>query len=308
MPLFSSYRRSRQPEDSLQLSLPPTQASSSSSLTTYVQDPMPPAEIQIPTSAEVTMTWNTDALNEGQQITISMGQGQEEQLVLENTVDEPPSPIEPPPDYDVARIPTYPVVYTFSSLGPSSSAMILVPTQDSPDTRPIYHISVGHDPFFPMSFITSVVRGGHAEGDYVGGFKTIQAYRMIGTNRWLPTPASETVTIRGFEYPMPGLFVKNNKNGLKHFQWGNKLKEQYRLTWACPAFPGARVYTCYKQGHETQPLAKFTPTNELLRRNTPFPEAKLEIMPIGHGLFDDILISVLLLERMRRVTYNSMGS
>jgi hypothetical protein len=75
--------------------------------------------------------------------------------------------------YNVARIPNYPVTYTFSSLGPTTGAMILVPPPDSPDTRPLYHISVSHDPFLPHCRITSVLQGGSVNGSYVGGFTCV---------------------------------------------------------------------------------------------------------------------------------------
>lgn len=217
MPLFSSYRRSRQPEQSGQPSSQPVQASSTSSI--YIQQPEPilPVENEISTSAEVTMTWNTDALHEGQHLTIR-GQGREDAVVVSLLVKFCRALMtrnfwismrmlwrsHPRPSnhhlsknkswnlyhlcldlslcsfsYDVARIPSYPVVYTFSSLGATSSAMILVPTQDSPDSRPVYHISIGNDPFLPMCFITSVVRGGYAEGEYVGGFKCVLTFIRI---------------------------------------------------------------------------------------------------------------------------------
>ncbi|PPQ94455.1 hypothetical protein CVT25_002546 [Psilocybe cyanescens] len=271
MPFFTGYRRSREPEGS---GHPSSQVAGASSSSSPAARPAPllPEQNEMPGStSEVTMTWNFDALNEGQQVILSNGPGQENAVILGDTVNEPPSPIEPPPNYDVARIPSYPLTYTFSSLGGSSSAMILIPTLDSPDTRPVYHISVGHDPFLPFCFITTVVRGGSGQGEYVGGFKTLHTYP---SHMESPTPGSESVTIRGFEYSMPTIFTKGKRKGV-----------------------------CYKRDDDTKPLARFTPTEELMQKNKPFPEAKLEIMPIGHARFDDILISVLILERNRRVSY-----
>ncbi|KAF8878865.1 hypothetical protein BD779DRAFT_1174828 [Infundibulicybe gibba] len=67
-------------------------------------------------------------------------------------------PLEDPPEYTAARVPTVPVSYAFVPV--SLNAMILIPPPDAPDTRPVYHISTGHNCFIPSSYITTIRRGG----------------------------------------------------------------------------------------------------------------------------------------------------
>jgi len=75
---------------------------------------------------------------------------------------EPPPPerqfpLWNPPGYNASRDPTVPVTYSFSRV--SSSAMILIPPEDFPDSRPRYHISVSLNCFIPLSCITTIHRG-----------------------------------------------------------------------------------------------------------------------------------------------------
>ena len=71
--------------------------------------------------------------------------------------------------YASARIPTGPIRYAFSQL--AFNSMILVPPESSPDTRPLYHISVNQNCFNPLSYITTIHRGGNADGEHVGDFE-----------------------------------------------------------------------------------------------------------------------------------------
>jgi hypothetical protein len=72
--------------------------------------------------------------------------------------------------YSASRLnPATAVKYQFSQL--SFNSMLLVPPPSSPDTRPLYHISVHLNCFMPFSFITSVRRGGNQDGEFVGEFE-----------------------------------------------------------------------------------------------------------------------------------------
>lgn len=72
--------------------------------------------------------------------------------------------------YVEARVPTYPVDYTFTPVDGDEGSMIVVPPLDAPDTRPVYHIRVTHDLFDPSFFVTTVRRGGTNNGHVVGDF------------------------------------------------------------------------------------------------------------------------------------------
>jgi hypothetical protein len=52
--------------------------------------------------------------------------------------------------------------------------MVLLPPPESPDTRPLYHISVQMNCFMPFSFITSIRRGGTERGEFVGEFECVR--------------------------------------------------------------------------------------------------------------------------------------
>jgi hypothetical protein len=71
--------------------------------------------------------------------------------------------------YEVARVPVTHVKYQFSYVGPNR--MVLLPPATSPDTRPVYHISVSMNCFVPYSYITEIRRGGGPDGEIVGDFE-----------------------------------------------------------------------------------------------------------------------------------------
>lgn len=82
MPFFTGYRRSREPEGS---GHPSSQVAGASSSSSPAARPAPllPEQNEMPGStSEVTMTWNFDALNEGQQVILSNGPGQENAVIV----------------------------------------------------------------------------------------------------------------------------------------------------------------------------------------------------------------------------------
>ncbi|KAF8199081.1 hypothetical protein BJ912DRAFT_922262 [Pholiota molesta] len=193
-------------------------------------------------------------------------------------------PADAPPSYNVARIPNYPVTYTFSSLGPTTGAMILVPPPDSPDTRPLYHISVSHDPFLPHCRITSVLQGGSVNGSYVGGFTSISGIEDLKKDAETHT----TLKRKGLAYQTFEWYSFNSKRALK---WTTST-----------SWPKAGPSTCVLLSDPKKAkVAEFTPFAELRRRGQPVLENTLTVMPVGHSHLDDILISALLLERRRRM-------
>lgn len=59
--------------------------------------------------------------------------------------------------------------YTFSPNGFSST--LVLPPSEAADSRPLYYISAALDVFIPTAGMTTVCRGGHPDGDYVGDFE-----------------------------------------------------------------------------------------------------------------------------------------
>jgi hypothetical protein len=69
------------------------------------------------------------------------------------------------------RAPTTLMEYTFSPNGASS--LLVLPPSEAPDSRPLYHVSSTLDPFIPTASVTTVCRGGHPDGEFVGDFECV---------------------------------------------------------------------------------------------------------------------------------------
>ncbi|PBK80499.1 hypothetical protein ARMGADRAFT_1171883 [Armillaria gallica] len=198
----------------------------------------------------------------------------------ENTV---PS-IEPPLYNAVSRL-TEPVTYSFRPH--SLNTMVLVP----PDLRPRYHISTGSNCFIPSSYITTIRRGGTEHDELVADFE-------MGASK-LP----ESVYIRGGEY-----HIKDTIKICKSAHLGRNISWKDRQAfynnhqeWTLGSqniewdlSENTKVCTSSSRTSRAPKViyAKFTP-----RRGRSL--AQLEVTPEGQELFDDILISALILERRR---------
>ncbi|KXN91272.1 hypothetical protein AN958_01407 [Leucoagaricus sp. SymC.cos] len=197
---------------------------------------------------------------------------------------------EAPPGYDVARLPVNTIRYNFSNIGPS--CMLLLPSSESPDTRPVYHISVSMNCFAPCSSITTVTRGGTADGDLVGDFEMGD-----GVNTSVKKP---TVSFRGKEYPMETLVSRSKMK----WTWFHPIEEmafgKSFFTWDCTYwrdnFP---VFYCKLNGSPFTPLAAFTPQTDPPRQGRPRTTQTLEVTPEGHRYFDEIILSLLIVEAER---------
>ncbi|KAL1739727.1 hypothetical protein HDZ31DRAFT_68647 [Schizophyllum fasciatum] len=193
------------------------------------------------------------------------------------------APLEDPPAYVDARRPTEPITYVFTPSG--ANAMLLLPPADSADTRPLYHISVAMNVFVPTSFITTIRRGGTEEGPIVGDFE------MGISNK------ASTVFIRNQECTVhEALHPKTFKSDI--LSWGLAEKEFH---WDITG--DARFYTCFKTEKGVTgrvALARFLPNRTLRLPDVRHRTQLLEVTPAGQEFMDDILLSVLIIERRRR--------
>ncbi|KAK0488646.1 hypothetical protein IW261DRAFT_1557089 [Armillaria novae-zelandiae] len=190
----------------------------------------------------------------------------------------PPLPADPipfgaPPAYNTARLPTIPVIYSFSRL--SFNSLILVPPPESPDSRPLYHISVYNDVFNTMSHTTIIRRGATEDGPRSG----------ISSK-----PA--TVYMGGLETPLSTRLSKRGRSSAGRWFWTGP---KHRLAWNCETTP--RI--CHSLTNQNIVYAKFNLSNKLRRANTPPELYTLQIMPEGQPYFDDVLMSALLIEQQR---------
>ncbi|KAF5362405.1 hypothetical protein D9756_002663 [Leucocoprinus leucothites] len=195
---------------------------------------------------------------------------------------------ESPPDYVEALIPTCPVDYTFNTVEGDSHSMVVVPPLDVVDTRPRYHITVVHDLFDPTFFVTSIRKGGNS-GHLVGDFRTKADCSAL----------EETVYFKRSEDHIFKKIVAGTKKD--EFQWklqhkdGGLLLWRWEKWWTCRYVP---TQTTSKNKHYDT-IAQFYPaamrTSSSSRRIT-----KMTMEPAGQKYFDEILLSILILERKRK--------
>jgi len=188
---------------------------------------------------------------------------------------------ENPPAYVAARQPTKPVRYTFSPL--TFNSMALVPPEDCQDPRPPYHISVAMNCFLPSSFVTTISRGATEHGELVGDFE------MGGTQEG-------KVFIHDREVPIKDLLGLLGKRQSGYWTWNRN--RQLELSWDFGEFGQVdNPAICRSMDREPRLLAKFYPAPKRTRRRESVPE--LEVFPDGFAHFDDLLMSLLIIERKR---------
>ncbi|KAJ8523303.1 hypothetical protein ONZ45_g192 [Pleurotus djamor] len=194
------------------------------------------------------------------------------------------APLDPSTSYVEARAPTTPVTYTFSPLG--GSVMLLIPPAQAQDTRPLYHISNEMNCFNPLSHITTLRRGANENGDLVGEFE-------MGISEF---PA--TLSIRGKHYYMRDALRKMGSSTNRIWAWQFMQRKMY---W----FTQKEVKVCYEtlRGEGTV-FARFTPSKRPRTPQHPVTMAQLEITPDGWPRLDDILMSILIVERWRQTPQN----
>ncbi|KAF5362486.1 hypothetical protein D9756_002712 [Leucocoprinus leucothites] len=207
-------------------------------------------------------------------------------------------PNEPPPVYHVAKFPVTTVKYQFSNLGPNS--MTLLPPRDSPDPRPVYHISVSMNCFVPFSYITTVRRGGQEDGQFVGDFE-------MGAGNVSASMKPPTICLRGREISMK-LSINVEPTGKAKNRWAwipprpnPTLQDLPVFCWNFSKKHGP--FKCESRDGNQTLLATFIPPVRSQQRDGPAELPALEVTPAGHRLFDDILFSLLIIERQRNLCF-----
>ncbi|KAF8653681.1 hypothetical protein AX16_003832 [Volvariella volvacea WC 439] len=213
---------------------------------------------------------------------------------------DPPGP---PPTNDMKR-PIEPELlqedmkYTFSDAG--YGAMTVSLHNPSPRQReiglgnPIYHISVRPNCFAPLSCKTILRRGGTADGELIGEFE-------MGISSETPR-----LVYKGREGSIIEVLSRSDRPKKK----SPKAKGVWKWTLV-PSSPEAQiqwdysvhpVYTCsFKPRSGVQATVKpklATFYAETMQSGRLVP-AELEITPLGQEYFDEIIMSLLILERKR---------
>ncbi|KAJ4485168.1 hypothetical protein C8R41DRAFT_442217 [Lentinula lateritia] len=190
-----------------------------------------------------------------------------------------------PPGYAATTKPTESITYIFEPR-PAENAMLLRPAETGGrEARHPYYISVTLNCFTPSSHITSI-RKYERQGELVGDFE-IAAKESKNVS---------TVYFRGYENPIEEVLVPR----LFRNQWTWKPTEtHFVLYWDDSA--GGNSIACFKSKDKTNTnlLAKFIPRSHMRKPGREIEYTKFEVTPAGHEVFDDILISALIIERLR---------
>jgi len=202
----------------------------------------------------------------------------------------PESP-DSPPGYLETRRPNTHITYTFFPQTIPANSMIMKPPSYVKNPHPSYYISVNMNCFTPSSYITAIRRDGW-ECEVVGDFEMgISALRK-----------PNTVCFRGYERPLNEMLQSSSKifRGASYL-WNRHSKESpLELYWE---EAGTSTLLCFfgTEKRTTNLVAKFMPAGFLARRQERNKSdlTRLLVFPQGHDFLDDIVISVLIIERMR---------
>lgn len=193
-----------------------------------------------------------------------------------------------PPRYLQAHRPTSNVTYSFVPNTDVPNSMTLVPPSYVEGSHAPYWICVNMNCFTPSSYITTIKRG-TPDGEVVGDFE-------LG----IAAMKKPSVCIRGNEHPLSDVIESNHK--LFRNSWVYKVQEPERsvcLYWDENSGNGS--ISCFSSKDKTTAnlLAKFLPPFHPRKQGRQQEDTRLEVTPHGHDLLDDILMSALIIERIR---------
>ncbi|KAJ7105745.1 hypothetical protein C8R43DRAFT_1046167 [Mycena crocata] len=191
-----------------------------------------------------------------------------------------------PPAYDHARLPLHAVNYTFSPQGFNTT--LLLPPSDLPETRPQYHISVVINVMNPFSFITTIHRGASESGPYVAQFEM-----GISTN-------PSTVCMEDCQKKIKDAIRSEHRSRWvwhfrddpsQHIRWelNNLSTGLFNCFFASDSYPASTQLK----------IAQFKGVPLEQKGTARTAPSMLRIYPAGQALFDDILVSAMILERRR---------
>ncbi|KXN91273.1 hypothetical protein AN958_01408 [Leucoagaricus sp. SymC.cos] len=194
-----------------------------------------------------------------------------------------------PPGYEtIVLVPNKTVKYQFSNLGPN--CMLLSPTSEYPNMGPMYHIAVSMNCFVPYSYITTMTRGCTADGEVVGDFEQGE---LVDTSVRKPI-----VNFRGRGYPMDKLMSRSKMK----WTWLHPLEEMALgksfFTWDCTHWRDTTPVFSLR-GSPFTLLASFTPQTPFRQCGQPNQPSTLEVTPEGHKYFDELILSLLIVEAER---------
>ncbi|KAJ7074362.1 hypothetical protein C8F01DRAFT_1100278 [Mycena amicta] len=179
-----------------------------------------------------------------------------------------------PPAYEIAQVPTEVVTYVFSPEG--FNTLLLLPPSTWPDSRPQYHIAVALNVWNPFSYITTVRKGATDSAPVVGEFE-MGISTLPGTVSMGGITKFISETLQGREWSK--FIWRFNPDHHQHLRW----------EWAT-SDPG--LFHCFLGNVK---VAQYQGPTMKRRPKT----SALTVYPAGQKYFDDIVLSILICERMR---------
>ncbi|KJA27920.1 hypothetical protein HYPSUDRAFT_62318 [Hypholoma sublateritium FD-334 SS-4] len=189
------------------------------------------------------------------------------------------------PDYVTALgRPTLPTTYKFVP-SDSPSAMIVTQYSDESEAGAKFHISVGMNCFMPLNHVTTIRRGSSPTGELVAEFEM-----GISEDPAMIIVGSEEITVSS---------VLSKLQGSRHsamWLWSG-CPSTSGLLWDTRKMP----FLCISMrkiggGVDSSTVATFTPAR---RGNPPAAVPELTVTPLGQDYFDEIILSLLIIERKR---------
>ncbi|CAA7270677.1 unnamed protein product [Cyclocybe aegerita] len=183
----------------------------------------------------------------------------------------------------------YPVIrYHFTPTSPVSNSLTLVPPSDMPDMVPRFHIVVTPNVFNPLSHITTVYRGETPFGQWVGSFE------MGISIVW------SRVRMHKKDAPVPSVLTKRGSRTNAVWTWkplSPLINNGLPWEWDCRHSSAV----CRSSNGDKTLLATFIPARviQVNERGEETPLPALQVTLAGQKFFEDILISLLVIERKK---------
>ncbi|CAA7270680.1 unnamed protein product [Cyclocybe aegerita] len=186
------------------------------------------------------------------------------------------------------------ITYTFTPTSPIGNSLTLLPPEGAREGLPRFHIVVTPNVFNPFQQITSIYRGETQFGEWVASFE-------MGISSLLAR-----VRIHRRDRVLNNVL---EKDGIRHkavWTWTSPSKNVDPFIWDCKDSKLASV--CKSANDKKKILATYTPARSMLafaatvtidRRGEEVELSKLEVTPEGHRIFEDILVSLLIIQRKR---------
>ncbi|KAF8743692.1 hypothetical protein AX14_001222 [Amanita brunnescens Koide BX004] len=194
-----------------------------------------------------------------------------------------------PPRYLQAQRPSTNITYTFIPSKDVPNSMTLTPPSYVEGPHAPYWICVNMNCFTPSSHITTIRRS-TSDGEIVGDFE-------LG----IAAMKKPSVCIRGNEYPL-GDVIESKNHKLFRNSWIYKVLEVEKsicLYWDESSSNASISCFSSKDKTVTNLLAKFLPPSHARKLGRQQEHTRLEVTPQGHDVMDDVVLSALIIERMR---------